>query len=151
MEKELEETLKNKYEKLKAELRDKDKILVAFSGGVDSALLAKVAKDVLGDSAWAIMVDSETVPKFELDEAKKLARELGINFEIIGTEQLSDDEFVKNDERRCYFCRKNMAKQLKSIAQKKDIYTIAAGAQASDLSDYRPGISAFRSRALQAP
>jgi uncharacterized protein len=151
MVKELEKTLKDKYENLKAELRARDKMLVAFSGGVDSALLAKVAKDVLGDSAWAIMVDSETVPKFELEEAKKMAKELGINFEIIRTEQLSDDEFAKNDERRCYFCRKNMAKQLQAFAQKKDINTIAAGAQASDLSDYRPGISAFHENGIWHP
>lgn len=151
MDKEIEKPLKDKYEKLKSEIRARDKILVAFSGGVDSALLAKVAQDILGDSAWAIMVDSETVPKFELEEAKKLARDLHINFEIIRTEQLSDDEFVKNDARRCYFCRKNMAKRLQSFAQKKEINTIAAGAQASDLSDYRPGISAFHENGIWHP
>jgi uncharacterized protein len=148
---ELASDLNEKYEKLKSAISEKTKIIVAYSGGVDSALLVKISKDLLGDSAWAVLVDSETVSKSELDSATDLARTLGINYEIIRIEQLTDADFIKNDTQRCYYCRKKMAEQLRSFAQEKGITTIAAGAQASDLTDYRPGIKAFNESEIWHP
>jgi uncharacterized protein len=148
---ELTTELNAKYQKLKAELKLKGKVIIAFSGGVDSALLAKVAFDELGESAIAVLLNSETVPQFELSEAKRIAGEMGIAFEIIQVDQLSDDKFCKNDTDRCYYCRKHMAKNLKEFASTKNIDTIIAGAQATDLDDYRPGIKAFTEEGIWHP
>jgi len=148
---ELSKSLENKYKKLREAIKSKEKLLIAFSGGVDSALLAKIAYDVLDKNAWAVMIASETVPKFELAEAAELAQRLGINFEVINVIQLSDGKFTRNDIKRCYHCRKKMAQQLKTFAAEKGIINIAAGAQASDLDDYRPGINAFHEEGIWHP
>ena len=151
MSKPISEKVLQKYNKLKSEIKARKKLLVAFSGGVDSAVLAKIAQNVLGVNAWAVYINSETIPEYELQAASKLAKELGINFEILSIEQLSDDDFTRNDINRCYFCRKKMADKLKAFAQEKGITTIAAGAQASDLDDYRPGIRAFKEENIWHP
>ncbi|WP_455392497.1 ATP-dependent sacrificial sulfur transferase LarE [[Eubacterium] cellulosolvens] len=147
----LSNSLKEKYEKLQDEIRSKGKILIAFSGGVDSALLAKIAYDELGNSAWAVLIDSETVPKFESKNAHDVAKSIGINFAVIRLNQLSDNEFTRNDLDRCYFCRKSMAQHLLKFAHEKSISTVAAGAQVSDLADYRPGIKAFHESNIWHP
>lgn len=151
MEIQLSKSLENKYQKLREAIKSKEKLLIAFSGGVDSALLAKIAFDVLDDNVWAVMIASETVSKFELTEAAELAQQLGINFELINVNQLSDGDFTRNDNRRCYYCRKKMAQQLKTFAAGKGITDIAAGAQISDLDDYRPGINAFHEEGIWHP
>jgi len=151
MVKKLPRSLMNKYEKLQSAMRNKGKLLIAFSGGVDSALLAKAAYDVLGANAWAVLIDSETVPEFELSSAAKLAAELGINFDVIRINQLLDDNFTRNDYNRCYFCRRAMAKHLITFANKKGITAIAAGAQETDLHDFRPGIRAFHEKKIWHP
>ena len=148
---ELPKSVSEKYKKLQTAIRSKEKLIVAFSGGVDSALLAKVAYDELGNSAWAVLVDSESVPEFELSEAKSVAKELGINFHVLNSEQLSDEKFVENTTNRCYFCRKSMASRLLNFANEKGIKTIAAGAQATDLDDFRPGIKAFQESSIWHP
>lgn len=144
-------TLKEKYENLKRAIKAKKRMVIAFSGGVDSALLATISKDVLGDSVWAVLVESETVPDSEKRAAVELAKDLKINFEIINMVQLNDDEFTRNDAQRCYLCRKKMAEKLKVFADEKNIDVIAAGAQASDLDDYRPGIRAFHEAEIWHP
>jgi uncharacterized protein len=148
---ELSEGLAEKYRQLKDSIHKRERLLVAFSGGVDSAVLAKVAFDELGDSAWAVLVNSETVPQFELSEAAKVADKIGINFKVIEIQQLSDENFIKNDANRCHFCRKKMAIKLHEFAKDLNIHTIAAGAQATDLDDYRPGIKAFESAGILHP
>lgn len=147
----LSASLKNKYETLQAEIKAKNKILIAYSGGVDSALLAKIAFDVLVDRAWAVLVDSETVPEFELNSAREQASAIGINFNVIQISQLKDNKFIQNDMNRCYFCRKSMARTLARYAHEKGIRTIAAGAHSSDLDDYRPGIKAFQEAKIWHP
>ena len=148
---ELQEALLKKYQRLIEAITSKGDLLVAYSGGVDSALLAKIAYDTLGNNAWAVFVNSETVSAFELEEAKKLAAEIEIKFGIIETIQLSDADFIRNDAKRCFFCRKNMAKCLIEFAKKKGIINIAAGAHASDLNDFRPGIQAFHDAGIWHP
>ncbi len=147
----LNNSLNDKYQQLMAAIKSKEKVVVAFSGGVDSALLAKIAYDALGANAWAVLVDSETVPGYELECASALATELGFNYEIVKMEQLSDEDFNRNTPNRCYFCRKGMAEQLLAFAKDKGIKTIIAGAQASDLSDHRPGIKAFDEAGIWHP
>ena len=151
MTKELSRELNDKYQKLKADLKSKGKLIIAFSGGVDSALLAKIAFDELGSSAIAVLLNSETVPQFELSEAERVAGEIGIAFEIIQVDQLSDERFCKNDTDRCYYCRKHMAKHLMEYAGVNNIDTIIAGAQATDLDDHRPGIKAFTEEGIWHP
>jgi uncharacterized protein len=151
MEEQLPTLVKEKYEKLRAAFESKEKILIAYSGGVDSAVLAKIAYDALGNNAWAVLVASETVPQFEATSAHEVADDIGINYNIIQVSQLSDHEFTQNDLYRCYFCRKSMAKNLAVFAHEKGIDTIAAGAHASDLDDYRPGIKAFHESEIWHP
>jgi uncharacterized protein len=148
---ELSNSLKEKYEKLQAAIHARSKLIIAYSGGVDSALLAKVAHDQLGDDSWAVLIDSETVPSFELEAGRKLAGEIGINFQSIHITQLEDDDFIANNERRCFYCRNSMARSLKEFASKKGINNIAAGAQSTDLDDYRPGIQAFHDAGIWHP
>ena len=148
---ELDKSLKNKYDQLQRAIRNKKSLIVAYSGGVDSSLLAKIAFDELGENAWAVLVDSETVPKYEAKAAKKIAEEIGINYKVIRITQLEDKEFIRNDASRCYHCRKNMAIHLLSFAKEHGITSIAAGAQASDLDDYRPGIKAFHESSIWHP
>ncbi len=148
---ELSESLKKKYNELQNAIQSKEKLIIAYSGGVDSALLAKVAYNVLGKNAWAVLVNSETVPKFELDLARDLATKIGISFEILEATQLSDKNFTKNDTNRCYLCRKKMAEFLRTFANEKGDATIAAGAQATDLDDFRPGIKAFHEAGIWHP
>jgi uncharacterized protein len=143
--------LKEKYERLSSAIKSKGKIVIAYSGGVDSALLAKLAHLKLGNEAFAVLVDSETVPKFELSSAKELAEDIGISFDTIYIEQLADNRFVENDEKRCYYCRSSMARSLIEFAKDHQVDTIAAGAQASDLDDYRPGIQAFNESGIWHP
>ena len=151
MVKELSKELNKKFEKLKESIRSKEKMIIAYSGGVDSALLAKVAKDVLKERSVAVFLNSETVPHSELQAAEELANEIEIEFRIIEVNQLTDQRFIKNDKNRCYYCRSDMAERLKELARELGIETIAAGAQATDLDDYRPGIKAFNEADIWHP
>ncbi len=105
----------HKLQKLKKKLVEKDKILIAFSGGVDSSLLAKVANDVLGENALCMILDSETMPRSELENAKALARSLGINCQVMKYSILDYPEIIKNTSHRCYLCKKESARMLKNM------------------------------------
>ena len=96
---------KDKLEKIRAKLAEKDKILVAFSGGVDGSLLAKISLDVLGKNAICMILDSETLPGSELEYAEELARSLGLKYEVVKCSSLADEEFLKNPPNRCYYCK----------------------------------------------
>jgi uncharacterized protein len=141
----------HKLQELKKNLAKKDKILIAFSGGVDSSLLAKVASDVLGENALCVILDSETMPKSELENAQALARSLGINCQVMKYSILDYPEFIKNTQNRCYFCKKESARMLKTMAAKKGISCIADGVNLSDCSDYRPGIFASNEEGIWHP
>jgi uncharacterized protein len=133
---------KDKLEKIRAKIAEKDKILVAFSGGVDSSLLAKISRDILGENALCIILDSETLPRSELKYAEEVARSLGLKYEAVKCSSLADEEFLKNPQNRCYYCKKSSFKKLKSIALEREIDCIADGMNLSDYDDYRPGIAA---------
>jgi uncharacterized protein len=133
---------KDKLEKIRAKIADKDKILVAYSGGVDSSLLAKISRDVLGEDALCVILDSETLPRSELEYAEELARSLGLKYAVVKCSSLADEEFLKNPPNRCYYCKKSSFKTLESIAIEKGINCIADGMNLSDYDDYRPGIAA---------
>ena len=116
-----------KIENIKQKMAAKGSILVAFSGGVDSSVVAKLAGEALGKNALAVIVDSETFPRSELVHAKKVANEIGIEHIIIQFSELENPEFVKNPPNRCYICRQEFAKALKQIALENGIDTIVDG------------------------
>jgi len=116
-----------KYEKLKQAVKEKNKILIAFSGGMDSSLVAKIAYDVIGKKALAITLTAETFSKRELENAKRIAKEIGIPHKTVKSSELRNDKFVKNPKNRCYYCKKEEASILKRIANEKGIKYIADG------------------------
>lgn len=133
---------KDKLGKIRAKIAEKDKILVAYSGGVDSSLLAKISRDILRENALCIILDSETLPRSELKYAEEVGRSLGLKYEVVKCSSLADEEFLKNPPNRCYYCKKSSFKKLKSMAAERGIDCIADGMNLSDYDDYRPGIAA---------
>jgi len=113
--------------------------LVAFSGGVDSSLLTKVASDTLGDRAIAVTIDSSTLPQRELKNAKKIAREIGIRHFIVKHNELNNKRFRENSLERCYYCKLESISVLKKISKKLGFNSILFGVNYDDLQDHRPG------------
>jgi uncharacterized protein len=141
----------DKLQELKKKLAEKKNIVISFSGGVDSSLLAKVAMDVLGENALCVILDSETMPRSELENAEALARSLGINYRIAKYSILDDPDFIKNSPSRCYFCKKESARLLKIAGAEKGTSCIADGVNLSDCDDYRPGIKASDEEGIWHP
>lgn len=136
---------------LRKAIRNEEKLLVAFSGGLDSTVLAKIAVDELGDCAVAVTVDSESMPKAERDACSDLVKEVGITHEVIWRSDFENDQFKQNPVDRCYFCRSGIADVLRNTAEKLGISRIADGANTDDLDDYRPGLKAFEEAEIWHP
>ena len=132
----------DKLEKLKEKVTEKEKILVAFSGGVDSGLLLKIACDALGEDVFAVTLDAEVMPRSELNRAEEFVKDLGCGYEVVEFQILDNETFVKNSRERCYYCKKESAKIFKKIASDKGIKCIADGVNISDFDEHRPGIRA---------
>lgn len=143
----LERTIRS----LKEDLARTGGLLVAFSGGVDSAVLARLAHDALGERAVAVTISSQTFTQEELKEARKLARQIGIRHIVRRYDELKEPRFRSNPPDRCYYCRLGMAAELNAIARKLDISSIADGANFSDLSEHRPGIRAATEAGILHP
>ncbi len=141
----------DKLESLKMALSRKDRLLIAYSGGVDSGLLAKVATDILGDKALCVMLDMEAVPRSELSHATNLAKSLGLNFRTAKCTLLGGEGFRENPPNRCYLCKKECIKVLKRLAEREGISCIADGVNLSDYGDYRPGIAACDEEGIWHP
>ena len=125
--------------------------VVAYSGGVDSAVVAKIAALVLGERAKAVMAVSPSVAAGEVESAKKLAEEIGIDFHLIHTSEMEDPRYLKNDERRCYYCKQGLYLALKEFVREFPHTTIANGTNTDDLGDYRPGLEAARELRVVSP
>jgi len=132
-------------------IRSRERLIVSFSGGVDSAVLLKVSHDMLGDSAIAVVINDETFSLSALESAREFVREHGIRCEIVDITQLDDLNFAKNPENRCYYCKKNYLKVLKEIAEREGIHTIADGLNVSDFDEHRPGIKASNEEGVWHP
>ena len=130
---------------------DKDKVLVSLSGGVDSALVAYAANKKLGKNAIAVTADYKTLSSEELDSAKLIAHEIGITHEIIEYSELENENFVKNDNKRCFYCRDELSKELIKLANSYGIKIIVDGTQNDDMGDYRPGIDALHGNGIRSP
>jgi len=141
----------DKLEDLKKRIAEKGELLVAYSGGVDSSLLARVAHDVLGERALAVILDSETMPRSELENARKLAASQGLNYRVAKFSILKEEPFCQNSTNRCYICKKKSAAVLKSIAAEQGISCIVDGVNLSDYGDFRPGIAACDEEGIWHP
>ncbi|HET7578334.1 MAG TPA: ATP-dependent sacrificial sulfur transferase LarE [Bacillales bacterium] len=144
--------LQEKHKKLQAILREMGSVVIAFSGGVDSTFLLKAALDVLGTKqVLAVTADSETYPSGELEEAKKLASELGAPHQVIETSELAIPGYQANGRNRCYFCRQNLFEKLQPILEEHRFATIIFGLIADDMSDFRPGVQAAKEYGVRGP
>lgn len=133
-----------KKEKLLSILQKYKKIVVAFSGGVDSAVLARAAQLALGANCVAVTAWSELLPKAELSAAQTLAKQIGINHIVLPTPDLDNQAFVANDGKRCYYCKKARFEILTTWAQAAGFEWVAEGSNVDDFSDYRPGMQATK-------
>jgi len=143
--------LQDKYQQLQTIFREMDRTLIAYSGGVDSALIAKVAHDVLGDRALAITAISPSLLPEELVEAEEQAESMGISHEIVETQEMENPNYTSNPINRCYFCKSELHDTLKPLAIDKGYPYVVDGVNADDLRDYRPGIQAAKERGVRSP
>jgi uncharacterized protein len=140
-----------KYKQLQAILREMESVLVAYSGGVDSALLLKVAHDVLGERAIGVIAASPAYAPEETEEAIEVARQMGIHVLKIETHELEDERYVANDFNRCYFCKTELFTELEPLAKQYHVRYIAYGLNQDDLGDFRPGQKAAREFGVRGP
>lgn len=140
-----------KLERLKDNIKTLESVVVAFSGGVDSSLVAKVCHDVLGDQALAVTARSETYPAYEYEEAREIAKEIGIRHITIDTSELNIEGFANNPPNRCYFCKSELFSKLKEIAREKGYKNVADGANLDDTGEYRPGLDAAKELEVRSP
>lgn len=143
--------IQEKYNLLKENLRNLGSVAVAFSGGVDSTFLLKVAFDVLGDNVLAVTARSSTYPEREYKEAKEFAEKHGIRHVTITSEELEVEGFADNPVNRCYLCKNELFEKIGDIAKKHGISHVAEGSNHDDLSDYRPGLQAISEHGIISP
>ena len=140
-----------KLEQLKNILRGYESCLVAYSGGVDSVLLACVAHRVLGERALSVIADSPSLPRRELAEAREIAQVHGFPLRVVQTQEFANPDYTENPINRCYFCKHELFTHLEPIAAEGDFAVLAYGENASDIGDHRPGAEAAKKFEVRAP
>jgi pyridinium-3,5-biscarboxylic acid mononucleotide sulfurtransferase len=143
--------LTDKLAELKRLFAEMDRALVAYSGGIDSTLVAKIAYDILGERALAVTADSASLLPEDLEDARIQAAEIGIPHQIVQTHELDNPNYSNNPVNRCYFCKSELHDTLKPLALEQGYPYVVDGVNADDLSDYRPGIQAAKERGARSP
>ena len=140
-----------KLQELKDRLRSYGSCLVAYSGGVDSVFLARVAYEVLADRMLAVIADSPSLPRRELEEAVRLGRQFGFPVRVVKTHEFQNANYLSNPENRCYFCKHELFSELVPLAQAEGYSVLTYGENASDIGDHRPGSQAAAEFSVRAP
>ena len=143
--------LEQKYARLRTILRDMESVAIGYSGGVDSTFLLRVAVDVLGPRALAVIGRSETYPTREYEEAVALVKEFGARWLEVRTEETDNLKFSENPADRCYYCKTELFSKLHTIAAERGIRWVADGTITDDLGDFRPGMAAKQEQEVRSP
>jgi uncharacterized protein len=140
-----------KRERLLAILRSLGRVAVAFSGGIDSTVVAQAAFLALGAKAVAVTADSPSVPRAEIDDARRLAQQIGIRHRIVATDEFADPNYVRNDGTRCYYCKSELYGRIEQLLPELEAEVICSGANLDDRGDYRPGLKAAAEHRIRHP
>jgi uncharacterized protein len=147
----VEATAARKEQELRGVLATLESVVVSFSGGVDSSYLLKIAHDVLGNNAIAATGLSQTYAPEEMDEANVVARDIGAEYVLVDTAELTDPRYADNTHQRCFFCKSELYGRLVELAQQRELKWVIDGSNADDLDDFRPGMRAARDLGVRSP
>ncbi len=147
----MDEEIVQKLKTLRHSIRLLGKTIIAYSGGIDSTLVAKIARDELGEHAIAVTAVSSSYPRYELEKAKEIAACIGVTHVLAETKEVNNPNYMKNSPERCYFCKSTLYETLKRIAHEKQVPHIINGINLDDTTDFRPGMRAANEAHVLSP